>query len=228
MLIKNKEICMSGPNSVTNIINAMIRGGEKAVSEFCHMSGGEWFDEAPEYFLTTYVASYVGGLDSTFALLEVNVGKTRTEARALRSGRPASHERLNGRFDIVIYWSNDKPRGAVEIKTSIWSATEKLIAPDIDELCTGLSASHDSTLQFCAFVYYASVGEPKRKHENASQRLRDLITRIENKGIVLAIKHGVECISIPGSIHRGEDGVGGAWCIAALIITRKGGKQSFR
>ena len=219
---------MAGPDSGIDLINAMIGGGEKAVSEFRLISGGEWFDEAPEYFLTTHVASSVKSFNSTCSLLEVSVGSSRKEAGASRRGRPADHERRNGRFDIVVYWSNDNPRGAVEIKSPIWSATEQQIQPDIDELCATLSANKDSTFQFCSFVYYASVAEPERKHDNASQRLRDLLCRIEDKASELAKKHGVDNLSIRGSIHRGENGEDGAWCIAALVFTRKGGKQSFQ
>lgn len=218
---------MPGPNSGVDLIDAMIKGGERAVSDFSHISGGEWFDEAPEYFLTTYVAWSVGDLESTYALLEVSVDQARKEAGATRRGRPADHERRNGRFDVVVYWAGDKPRGAVEIKSPIWAATENIIYPDIHELCSVLKANNDSTFQFCAFVYYASVSEPERKHNNASHRLRDLLSRIEEKAIELANEHGVEGISIPGPIRRGSGDSGGAWCIATLVFTRKGGKQSF-
>jgi len=219
---------MPGPDSGKDLFNAMIRGGEKAVTAFRSLSGGEWFDEAPEYFLTTHIASSISIFDSSYVLLEVSVDRTRKEAGAFRRGRPAVHERRNGRFDVVIYWSNDNPRGAVEVKSPVWSATENQIQPDIDELCAALKANKDSTFQFCSFLYYASVSEPERKHDNASQRLRDLVSRIEIKAIDRAKEHGVDCLSIPGSIHRGDEVDGGAWCIAALVITHKGRKQSFK
>lgn len=206
----------------------MIHGGEKAVSEFNLISGGEWFDEAPEYFLTTHIASSVKNLNSTKSLLEVSVGRSRKEAGASRCGRPAGHERRNGRFDVVVYWSNDKPRGAVEIKTPIWAATKKLIQPDIDELCAALKANADSTFQFCAFVYYASVAEPERKHDDANQKLTQLLDRIENMSDLLAKTHAIESIPIRGEIHLGNNDDGGAWCIASVVLTRKGGKQSFQ
>lgn len=218
---------MSGPNSGVELIDAMIRGGERAVSDFAHISGGEWFDEAPEYFLTTYVAWSVGNLESTYALLEVSVDQARKEAGASCLGRPSGHERRNGRFDVVVYWANDKPRGAVEVKSPIWSAEERKIKPDIDELCSTLTANENSTFQFCVFLYYASVADPERKHNNASQRLRDLNSRVGTMATNCARGRGVECRSVLGTIHRGEDGSGGAWCIAALVITRKGGQQPF-
>jgi len=219
---------MAGPDSGSNLIDTMIRGGEKAVADFTYLSGGEWFDEAPEYFLTTYIASSVCQSKSTYSLLEVSINNSRKEAGALRRGRPANHERRNGRFDIVVYWSNDKPRGAIEIKTPIWSVTEQLIKPDIDELCSALIATENSTFQFGAFIYYASVSEPERKHDNSSQRLRNLLGRIEDKASKLATFHGIDCLSKSGAIHRGDKGEGGAWCISALVFTRKGGLQSFQ
>lgn len=216
---------MPGPNSGVDLIDAMIKGGERAVSDFSHISGGEWFDEAPEYFLTTYVAWSVGNLESTYALLEVSVDQTRKEAGAKRLGRPANHERRNGRFDIVVYWSNDRPRGAVEIKSRIWAATAELIHPDIHELCSALSANHDSSFQFCSFLYYASVAKP---NDTARDRMGKLLKRINEIAIELASGHGVEVISIPGKIHLGKDKDDGAWCIASLVFTRKGGIQSFK
>ena len=219
---------MAGPDKGFDLINAMIRGGEKAVSEFGYISGGEWFDEAPEYFLTTYVASSVSSSSSTHSLLEVSINKSRKRAGAFRRGRPANHERRNGRFDIVVYWAKDTPRGAVEIKSPIWSVTRKLIKPDIDELCSALTARKESTFQFGAFIYYASVSDPKRIHNNASQRLRDLLIRMDNLAIELANDHGVDCLSKHGTIHRGENGIGGAWSIAALVFTHKGRLQSFQ
>jgi len=74
----------SGADRGTELIDCLIRGGEKAVADFAEISGGEWFDEAPEYFLTTYLASSVRKLEKTYALLEVHVGETREKAGAYR------------------------------------------------------------------------------------------------------------------------------------------------
>ncbi|WP_374479430.1 hypothetical protein [Zoogloea sp.] len=218
---------MPGLISGLELVEAMISSGEKAVADFFHISGGEWFDEAPEYFLSTYVARSAGNHANTFALLEVPVDITRREAGASRRGRAASHERRNGRFDVVLYWANGNPRAAVEIKSPIWSATGQQIHPDIDRLCSALLANSDSTFQFGAFFFYASVGKPKRKHDNATQRMRDLLARIEEKAIERAAVRGAEAILIPGSVHRGKEDEDGAWSIASLVITRAGGKRSF-
>lgn len=218
---------MPGPISGLDLVEAMNRSGEKAVKDFSSISGGEWFDAAPEYYLTTYIAQSVGNQGNAYALLEVSVDETRREAGASRHGRPAKHERRNGRFDVVLYWTNGNPRAAVEIKSPVWAATEAQILPDIDRLCSSLVANKDSSFQFGVFLFYASVGGPKIKHDNASKRMRDLLDRIEDKAIKRASGKGAEAILVPGAVHRGKEDESGAWSIASLVITRAGGARNF-
>ena len=217
----------NGADKGAELLDCLIRGGEKAVAEFGELSGGDWFDEAPEYFLTTYLASSVKKLEKTTALLEVPVGQTRKEAGASRRGRPAKKERRNGRFDFVVYCANGKPRGAIEVKSPLWIVDENKLGPDFDELCTAISANSESTFQFTAFVYYASVSEPKQKHDNSTAKLRELVAKIEKRAKSSAKKDGLVAKSWPGSIHRGKEDEGCAWCMAAVVFTRKGGAQSF-
>lgn len=211
-----------------DFLEGFIRDGEKAVADFYELSGGAWFDEAPEYFLTTYLASSIQKLNKSYALLEVNVGETRKEAKAYRRGRPANNERRNGRYDFVIYWANGNPRGAIEVKSPLWIVDENKLSPDFDRLCTTISANSDSTFQFGAFVYYASVSDPKVKHDNASAKLRELINSIHTRAKNSAKEHDLSALSWPGSIHRGKEDESGAWCIAAIVFSRKGGERSFQ
>ena len=218
----------NGADKGTELLNCLIRSGEKAVADFSELSGGYWFDDAPEYFLTTYLATAVKKLEKTSALLEVNVDETRQEAGAYRQGRPAKNERRNGRFDLVIYWSNGNPRGAIEVKSPLWVVDENKLGPDFERLCKTISANRDSTFQFGAFVYYASVSDPKQKHANASKKLEDLIKNIFEKAKSCAKEHDLSATSWPGSIHRGKETGDGAWCLAGIVFTRKGGEQYFR
>lgn len=218
----------NGADKGTELLHCLIHGGERAVADFMKLSGGEWFNEAPEYFLTTYLAMSVQKLEKTYALLEVHVGTTRKEAGASRLGRPANKERRNGRFDIVIYWANGNPRGAIEVKSPLHIVADNKLRPDFDRLCTSLSANSDSSFQFGAFVYYADVSDPIRKHDNASGKLRELIDNIHCRAKDYADDHDLTAISWPGSIHRGKEDGSGAWCLAAIVFTRKGGEPYFR
>lgn len=184
----------NGADKGSEVINTLIRGGEKAVADFAALSGGEWFDEAPEYFLTTYLASSLLRLEKSSALLEVGVNETRKKAGAIRAGRPAKIERRNGRYDLVVYWANGTPRGAIEVKSPLWIVDEKKLATDFDRLSTTLASSQDSTFQFCAFVYYASVSDPQKKHNNASQKLRSLVDSISSRAKNCASEHGISAL----------------------------------
>ena len=218
---------MIGSISGLELVQAMICSGEKAVENFSFISGGEWFDEAPEYFLTTHIARSVGNQGNTYALLEVPVGQTRKKAGASRRGRAAQHERRNGRFDLVFYSADGSPRVPVEIKSPVWSATKQKIYPDIDRLSSALIANNDSTFQFGVFLFYASVSKPERKHDNASQRMRKLLERFKDTAIGRAEEKGAKVILIPGSVHKGKEVEDGAWSIAALVITRDGEEGNF-
>ncbi len=228
--IGGEEIMSSGADKGIELLECLIRGGEKAVAEFNELSGGDRFDEAPEYFLTTYLASSIKEFEKTTALLEVHVGETRKKAGAIRRGRSAKKERRNGRFDIVVYWANGKPRGAIEVKSPLWIVDEKKLGPDFDELSTAISASNDSTFQFTAFVYYASVSKPKpnQKHSNSSKKLRDLVAKIHDRAKGAAKEHKLVAISRLGSVHRDNSVEGRAWCLAAIVFARKSGGRSFQ
>lgn len=207
---------MAGPDSKDKLVESIIKGGERAVAEFRSISGGMWFDDAPEYFLTTKIACEVGGHDQTFTILEASVKGTRQEAGLERRGG----HRSNGRFDIVAYWASDKPRAAIEVKSPVCTATKSLLHGDIMRLCSTLSKNEESSFQFCAFAYYSSVSKPSRKHDNASQKLRELNTRIHEQAKAITSEYGLRCNIELGSIHRGQESEDGAWCIAAIVITR--------
>lgn len=218
----------TAPDKGNDLVDALIKGGEKAVRDFSSISGGEWFDEAPEYFLTTYIASELKNLEKTTALLEVSVSQCRKEAGATRRGRPAKAERRNGRYDVVAYWANGSPRGAIEVKSPIWVNDQARLMPDFTRLCLTLNANQSATFQFCAFVFYASVSDPENGYDNASKRLRELVSRIEETALDVAKENGVRKTLKSGAIRRGKNEGDGAWCIACITFTNKGGESSFR
>lgn len=216
---------MPAPISGIDILKTMIRSGENAIDEFSLISGGGWFGEAPEYFLTTHVSRSIKNQENVCALLEVSVDQTRKDAGASRRGRAARHERRKGRFDIVLYWANWAPRAAVEIKSPILSASKERIVPDVERLSSALRANEDSTFQFGVFLFYSFVSAPKRKHINASQRMRELLGRIKEIAIEPANRLCADVDLVSGRVHRCNIG---AWSIASLVFTRAGGMRSFR
>lgn len=214
-----------GPTKVGLIINALIKGGERAVRDFFEVSGGEWFDEAPEYLLTSYAAMSIKNANKAYALLEVSVNQTRKEAGATRRGRPSNDERRNGRFDFVVYWDNGCPRGMVEVKSPIHFDDQNLLNPDFVEICKALNAHSDSSFQFGTFLFYSSVAKPKNTnlHENSSTRIKSLLDKLTGRAKDVAKEHNLEACLVRSSIHSGNDDEDGVWCISAIVFTRKGG-----
>lgn len=217
----------NGAEPAVGLVNALIASGERAFKLFHQISGGYWLDHAPEYFLTSHAAAAICSSEKTAAWLEASVSQTRAEAAAVPRGRPHGHDRRNGRYDIVLYWANGTPRAAVEIKSPIWYADTGRLVPDFTRLCKTLSANAESTFQFCVFLYYASVGDPERIFANASQRLRDVIARIDAHAVETATAHDLTALSVPGRIHRGGKEPG-AWVVAASVFVRRGGERAFR
>lgn len=211
-----------GPTKASEIIDALINGGERAVNDFFEVSGGEWFDEAPEYLLTTYVAMSIKNVDKAYALVEVPVDQTRKEAGASRPGRPAYDERRNGRFDVVVYWDNGNPRGMIEVKSPLYIDDRTKVNPDFIRICKTLKAHPDSTFQFGTFLFYSYVPEPVDTdiHENSTKRMKSLLAKLETRASNVAKEHDLQAKLERGAIHRGKSEDGGAWCISAIVFTK--------
>lgn len=211
-----------GPTKASEIIEALIKGGEQAVADFFEVSGGECFDEAPEYLLTSYAAMSIKRVDKAYALIEVSVDLTRKEAGACRPGRPAYDERRNGRFDVVVYWDNGYPRGMVEVKSPIYIDDQTKLNPDFIRICKTLKAHPGSTFQFGTFLFYSYVPEPvdTSVHENSTKRMKSLLDKLEGRASDVAKKHNLQAKLERGPIHRGKSEDGGAWCISAIVFTK--------
>lgn len=218
----------NGAEPAFELVKTLIDGGEKAFKIFQEISGGYWLDNAPEYFLTSHAATAIRDTQKkrTTALLEASVSETRSDAAAIPRGRPNTHDRPNGRYDIVLNWANGTPRAVVEVKSPLYYADIGRLMPDFLRLCKTLAASSESSFQFCAFLYYASVAEPERKFANASQRLRDMISRIDASATDVAQKHGLFAFPTTGSIHHGKED-SGAWAISCSIFVRPGAERNF-
>ncbi|MFA6018919.1 MAG: hypothetical protein WC722_01560, partial [Rhodospirillales bacterium] len=130
-----------GPDRSRDIVNAIIKGSERSFKEFQHLSGGDWLEHAPEYFLVVSAGNAIRNFQSTNLLFEGHVSNVRKSSRAIRHGRAAKGERRNGRFDIVLYRADDKPCGVVEIKSPIFCLSRSQIIPDMERLCHILSAN---------------------------------------------------------------------------------------
>lgn len=216
-----------GPDAGIEIINAAIKGGVKAYNEYYMLSGGFWLHNAPEYFLTTHAALALKKFDSTTLALEVSVKESRKEANAVKNGRPSGGERRGGRYDIVLYRADGKPRGCLEVKSRIFSVDRKRLVPDFVRLCKTLNSKSRSSIQFSGLLFYSSISEPKQGSDNEKQRLGKLIQRVSNLAKESTDKYGVSHTLVQGKIHVDRDW-GGAWCVSCIVFSNTGTEQSFR
>lgn len=216
----------NGSDTAAELLNGFILGGEAAFKRFYRLSGGYWLDHAPEYFLTSHAAAAISNSSNTTAWMEASVEETRTLAAAVGRGRPHGQDRPNGRYDIVLYWENGSPRAVVEVKSPIWFPDTTKLSPDFLLLSKTMAANRECPLEFCALLYYASVDDPKRTFDNASQRLRKLVLDVHEQAKNMAIKYKLSAVSRGGRIHRSSQDPG-AWTISASIFVRPGSEQFF-
>lgn len=150
---------MSGPagrEAAENIINHIFSGALRSAKVFDQATGGCRLSDASEHFLTAGIFSALARCKGA-THLEVPVSACREEAGAIRCGKPSSRERMNGRYDLVHYWADERPRVAVEVKNGVRVLNKALFRGDFERLTRTLTAAKGSSYQFCAFVYFATA-----------------------------------------------------------------------
>jgi len=143
------------PNaSMDSILKACVKGTKKAWKEYYEISGGEWLWTAPEYFITVKIFEELSKLNLLLEL-ESKVGETISNANMQYPGRYPRALKLNGRFDITLWWKNGYPRGVIEVKT-MRSNSLNPIKSDLEEITEflRLARNKDSKVQFGIITVY--------------------------------------------------------------------------
>lgn len=173
-----------GKEPSQNILEHIFKGGLNAARVFDRATGGCRLSDASEHFLTAGVFRELSNLKGA-THLEVSVKECCKEARAIRKGRSTKRDRKNGRYDLVHYWVDQTPRAAIEVKNGIRHANRAVLTSDFHRLTRSLAASKDSTFQFAAFVFFATVDYSKKdevhraRKKRAREKLTDLLNRID-------------------------------------------------
>lgn len=171
-----------GKESAQNILEHIFKGGLGAARVFDRATGGCRLSDASEHFLTAGVFRELSNLKGA-THLEVSVKDCCKEAGAIRKGRSSKRDRKNGRYDLVHYWVDQTPRAAIEVKNGIRHASRAVLTSDFDRLTRSLAASKDSTFQFAAFVFFATVDYSNKDetHGARRKRARDKLTGLLNR-----------------------------------------------
>lgn len=202
--------------SINEITDAVISGIEQAQDDYEKMSGGEWLWNAAEYVITTYIAREIHTIPGSKSITVEHSGLSAvTDAGAINPGPKPRKARLNGRFDLLLWWANNTPRAVIEVKNQLSGPSSWY--SDIERITTVLNIKKDdSSFNFGLFAYYYSTLPGKtlsaeQKIINKLQATEDYIKKNTSDKFQITQKFS-------NVIHdRGEHG---AWAAACIIIKR--------
>ena len=201
------------PYPMDKIIDNTLTGIAKAQKDYESWTGGYWLWQAPEYLITTYIArqitTYRG--HNYYVTLEHNTRAAIDAAGGMRQGRPRRDLRLQGKFDILLWWANDTPRAIIEVKRHI-SAFEH-VEKDVARICSTLK--QENHIRAGLVAYYTSHGsEPDEVAQFISERLEVIETGTRD---YVENKRGMKLRHCRGKIRIVEDS---AWVPGVLKISR--------
>ena len=208
-----------GPVPIEAVIKKTLSGIVKAQGDYEAWSGGSWLWEAPEYMLTMYIAKELGTMPgSKYLTLESNVRSTLEDAGGMGRGRTSKFARLDGKFDIVLWWKNCTPRTVIEVKNQIGIHN---IEKDIERISTILRKKN--TFRCGLIAFYTSKGDERRGGEGAKETIEKQLDNIEQRASD-TLKKEEFCLSR----HDSEIIVDGdsAWIASVLQIQRAPEKSS--
>ena len=204
------------PVPMGKIVAKTLEGIARAQHDYKTLSGGYWLWMAPEYFVTSCIAREIRtvGCHTYYLTLESGVRDT-TYAGGRRSGKPPSALRLNGKFDIVLWWGNDHPRAVIEVKKQVHGFSA--IRSDVARVCTILSQPRPpSSFQCGLVVFYASKYLEGRPNEVESW-LNDRLERMRSSTQEFVGRKGLKLHWRARPMEREEDS---AWTAVVAKINR--------
>lgn len=197
---------------IKEIVEAVLKGYESAQAEYESMSGGLWLWQAPEYFITTSIATKLHDLPGQkYITLEHCSTDALMEAGARGFGRLSKNVRENGEVDILYWWGSDKPRAIIEVKNKIYSKEQ--YTKDINRISAFLARNNSrSSLQFGIFSFYESASDGK---DSARDKVSSRVNRVfYYSKLILGQK-------FKATLHKSslnEELEGNAWQAACILI----------
>lgn len=172
----------AGREAAEKIIRQIFAGALRSAKVFDRATGGCRLSDASEHFLTAGIFEALSKCKGA-THLEVPVSICRKEAGAIRCGKPSQRDRMSGRYDLVHYWADERPRAAIEVKNGVKVLNKALFNGDFERLTRTLTANKTSSYQFCAFVFFATADYKKGdalsiEKKAAGIRLSALTSRI--------------------------------------------------
>jgi len=199
--------------SQTVCAQAVIDGISEAQNNYALWSGGEWLWAAAEYMLTVHVAKALAELEgANFVTIEHNGHDALNNAGAVAPGPKPKNARLNGRFDLLLWWGGGTPRAVIELKNQ--PICMNTCTKDFNRISSVLSIGQEnSSLQFGLFGFYTSAKDGSRK--GAEEKVQDKINTITGLA--------TNCIGSRCKINAYQsdittDDTDSAWAAGCLLI----------
>lgn len=205
---------MAGPLSAEDVVAASLKGIAAAQKQYEKMSD-EWLWCAPEYFSTVFVAREIDKISSPkYITLENSAAAAIEDAGAKGRGKLHSSIRANGRFDILLWWSNGTPRAPIEVKCQVLDY--KKIKSDVERIAKVVHRNKKkSSIGFGAVVFYASCKNDKTfsAKEKLTKSLDNILQEAKtNVGTSCALSLSQSRIKVVDS---------SAWVAAVLLLKPK-------
>lgn len=162
------------------IIKATLDGIDESMNVYQTWSDGEWLLKAPEYFITVKIAENISKLyGKKYITLEDNVETTLNLAKA--KGTKSDVSRKNGRFDIVVWGKNGRPRGIIEIKRYVFRIAT--IEDDIERIREVLKRKKSkSTIEFGLIAFFISrTYDTKNAKKKVEDKANKMLKEIQEK-----------------------------------------------
>ena len=200
-------------------------GMYKAHKAYEDWSGGLWAWNAPEYLLTTYIAKEVSEIKFKpfYLTLEQHVGEALGGAGASEGIVEKAGKQ---KFDIVVWWGSDAPRGIIEVKKQVNSFSGSAtgyggIKQDVERIVESLKET--SLLQFGLMAYYTSCKYGERPPNKAETVIRDRVNKVSSEA-QKCVPEKMKFRRIAGKISSWKDDTVGngpndhAWVAEVLMI----------
>ncbi len=202
-------------NLMDNIVKKTLAGISEAQEDYNNWTGDHWLWEAPEYMVTTYIAKQISDLEdkSFYLTLEHKVKDAIDEAGGLPVGRPRKILRLEGKFDILVWWAKETPRAVIEVKKQVEGFSD--IEADVSRIC-GILSIPDSSFRCGFIVYYTSKYKTGSAKKYVSNRVEGIAKEV--KKFTYEYENGLKFKRYPREVE--EDGSDDAWTAEVLKISR--------
>ena len=194
---------------IEEIVEHTLQGIENAQDDYEDWSEC-WLWEAPEYLITAYIAREISRIDDRqfWMYLEYGVRQAINDAGGLGRGKPPIALRLTGKFDMVL-WDSDET-AVIEVKNQVQGYAR--ISADIERIRAAMYRQEN--IRHGLLAFYTSKyleGEETRVGEFVEDRIIQIVDGAE----VAVNEWGMNLVPHSKSIQTVDDS---AWVATVLQI----------